>query len=292
VLDFPIVIPSCSCIPFVPDAVNLSQSYCITLENDFYTIFVSNPTGQPPFMIIHEGCGTYPCQSPGCTPGDLSQVEVAVFWDHIELTNNGPCGCFCLTFDHYLPAEVVAFDARVSGAEILVHWTTASETNHDHFVLERSYESGGWERIGIIRAQGTATSGSDYVFHDIPLVEGRYTYRLSSVSISGVVQVLPQNASAVYTRSTDVPEAFSLDQNYPNPFNPETTIRYTLGDASHTTLKIYSIDGRDVATLVDREQPAGQYAVQFKAAQLPSGMYLYRLEAQGQVATRKLMLLK
>lgn len=89
-----------------------------------------------------------------------------------------------------------------------------------------------------------------------------------------------------------VPGSFALDQNYPNPFNPETSIRYEVGSASPVTLTVYDVLGREVAMLVNRQQPAGTYTVTFDAQRLPSGLYLYRLEAGGQTFTRTMMLLK
>jgi hypothetical protein len=89
-----------------------------------------------------------------------------------------------------------------------------------------------------------------------------------------------------------VPGSFALDQNYPNPFNPETAIRYEVGAVSPVTLTVYDVLGREVTTLVDRTQPAGTYTVTFDAQRLPSGLYLYRLEAGGQTFTRTMMLLK
>jgi len=96
-----------------------------------------------------------------------------------------------------------------------------------------------------------------------------------------------------------IPEKFRLFQNYPNPFNPSTTIRYTIppnASASEvkTTLIIYDLLGRKVATLVDEVKPAGTYEVQFNAGRqgLASGVYFYRLSSGGFDAVRKLILLK
>lgn len=80
--------------------------------------------------------------------------------------------------------------------------------------------------------------------------------------------------------------------SYPNPFNLSTTIRYELLEGSRVVLKVYDLLGREVLTLVDRMQEAGVYAVPFEASNLPSGVYLYRLEVAGQVKTGQLVLQK
>ena len=88
------------------------------------------------------------------------------------------------------------------------------------------------------------------------------------------------------------PEDYRLDQNYPNPFNPQTTIRYTLAQSDRVSLTIYDLLGRRVALLVDATQAAGTHDAVFDASGLPSGMYLYRLQAGNHVETRRMTLLK
>jgi hypothetical protein len=90
----------------------------------------------------------------------------------------------------------------------------------------------------------------------------------------------------------EIPIRFALDQNYPNPFNPSTTIRYTLSDASRVSLKIFDLTGREIATLVNERKPTGSYQVEWNAGGLPSGVYFCRLQAGGNVETKKLFLLK
>jgi len=74
-----------------------------------------------------------------------------------------------------------------------------------------------------------------------------------------------------------IPSKFKLYQNYPNPFNPSTTIQYQIPKASFVTLKIYDLLGREIISLVNKEQPAGRYVVNFNASGLSSGIYFYRL---------------
>jgi len=93
-----------------------------------------------------------------------------------------------------------------------------------------------------------------------------------------------------------IPKQFSLLQNYPNPFNPSTVIEYSLPSSVKVELKVYDILGREVMTLVNREQEAGNYKVIFNATSvaggLSSGVYLYQLRAGNFIATKKLMLVK
>ena len=89
-----------------------------------------------------------------------------------------------------------------------------------------------------------------------------------------------------------LPKTYSLSQNYPNPFNPTTVINYSLPRRSFVTLTIYDDLGRQVQTLVDNEQSAGNYSVDFNASSLPSGAYFYRIQAGTYTQTKKLLLLK
>ena len=83
---------------------------------------------------------------------------------------------------------------------------------------------------------------------------------------------------------------FTLDQNYPNPFNPSTKILYSIKEEGLVTLKIYDILGKEIATLVNENKPAGNYEAEFNASQLPSGLYIYKIQS-GQFSDVKKMLL-
>ncbi len=89
-----------------------------------------------------------------------------------------------------------------------------------------------------------------------------------------------------------IPTKFELSNNYPNPFNPTTTIEFQIPIRTQVLLTIYDILGREVSKLVDSELSAGKYKFIFDASNLPSGLYFYRLTADGFNQTKKLMLLK
>jgi hypothetical protein len=91
---------------------------------------------------------------------------------------------------------------------------------------------------------------------------------------------------------TLLPDNFTLSQNYPNPFNPSTTISFSLPRRESVTLKVYDLLGREVATLVDGREEAGEHTVKWNADGFTSGVYFYRLSAGGGVQTRKLVLVR
>jgi len=90
----------------------------------------------------------------------------------------------------------------------------------------------------------------------------------------------------------EVPVNFSLGQNFPNPFNPSTVIKYTLPEASHVTMEVFDMLGRQVAVLQDGVMKAGSHTVTFDAGTLASGIYLYRLNANNRTEVRQMVLVK
>jgi hypothetical protein len=90
-----------------------------------------------------------------------------------------------------------------------------------------------------------------------------------------------------------LPTEYSLTQNYPNPFNPSTKIEYSLPVEGNVTLKIFNILGQEVRTLINNELTnAGKYTVTFDASSLPSGIYIYRLQAGNFSSNKKMILVK
>ena len=85
---------------------------------------------------------------------------------------------------------------------------------------------------------------------------------------------------------------FQLDQNYPNPFNPVTTIRYHLAEPAEVDLSVFNIAGARVAVLDEGYRSEGSYMVEFSAQNLASGLYFYRLQVNGQLQSRKMVIIK
>jgi len=106
-------------------------------------------------------------------------------------------------------------------------------------------------------------------------------YRYDHTTFTGVRQT-----------SRAIPEQFVLKQNYPNPFNPGTRIDFEMKNAAFATLRVYNLLGQVVATLLRERLEAGSYNVEFNGANLPSGVYLYKLTAGNYVQTRRMTLIR
>jgi len=98
--------------------------------------------------------------------------------------------------------------------------------------------------------------------------------------------------TSVRLPGNELPINYTLSQNYPNPFNPSTQIDYSVPQTGVVTLKIYSLLGAEIATLVSGVHTAGNYRVSFDASKLSSGVYLYRLEAGNVSVAKKMVLVK
>jgi hypothetical protein len=103
---------------------------------------------------------------------------------------------------------------------------------------------------------------------------------------------IKENLAGIKEELTSHPDKFNLLPNYPNPFNPFTMINYQLAKTGEVKLIVYDATGREIKTLVNKIQPAGQYRVSFDASGLASGIYYYRLLTVDFVQTRKMLLLK
>ena len=134
-------------------------------------------------------------------------------------------------------------------------------------------------------------SNNVYVLETNSYGNGEY----SVVNVLKIRVPMPTSAQS----SAFLPSGLDLHQNYPNPFNPTTEIRYQIpevggrrSEVGHMTLKVYDLLGREVATLVNEVQQPGEHSVRFDAANLSSGVYLYRLVAGGYMQTRKMIVAK
>ncbi len=187
-----------------------------------------------------------------------------------------------------VPVELTAFNAAGINNSVHINWSTASELNNSGWNIERKKEGEDWQKIAFVAGAGSKTEKSNYSYVDKVSEEGKYQYRLKQVDLDG---------SFTYSKIVEVnidlgPVSFNLHQNYPNPFNPSTSIKFEIPEASFVNISVYNSIGQKVATLVNEKMERGIYTRSFKAANLTSGIYIYRLSANNNVITKKMMLLK
>ena len=127
--------------------------------------------------------------------------------------------------------------------------------------------------------------------------------RANAVAVSGAYAYMADGPNGLYIIRNDlvvgiedktapIAKNFMLNQNYPNPFNPVTTISFNLPKSSHVRLSIHDSNGRLVTTLIDEKKNAGYHSVKWNAENMSSGVYFYRIEADGFNSVKKCLLVK
>jgi Secretion system C-terminal sorting domain len=193
-----------------------------------------------------------------------------------------------------LPVELSSFTASNNGRTIQLNWGTKTEKNSNKFDIERSLVGNlNWAVVGSVKAAVLSNSPKQYSYSDTKLQSGKYQYRLKMVDNDGSFSY-----SSVEAAEVAVPKDFAVSQNYPNPFNPSTKIDYQVPVDAKVIMEVYNIAGQRVSELVNQEQSAGYYTVDFGSSNLSSGVYIYRLSASDKAtgnnfsSIKKMMLLK
>ena len=186
-----------------------------------------------------------------------------------------------------VPVELVSFNANSNNGIVNLQWTTATELNNQGFEVQRKFGSNNFVTIGSVSGHGTTTSPNQYAFTDKLLNAGKYIYRLKQIDFDG---------SFAYSSEVNVDVNFaskySLEQNYPNPFNPSTKISFSVPQSSFVSIDVYNSIGQKITTLVNEQMNAGNYSVNFNAANITSGIYFYKMTAGNFTEIRKMILVK
>jgi photosystem II stability/assembly factor-like uncharacterized protein len=186
----------------------------------------------------------------------------------------GGDGTILHTTNGGLPVELFSFSVEVIDNDVILNWTTATETNNFGFEIERKTVNYHWERIGFVDGHGTTIEPQFYSYVDETVASGIYKYRLKQTDYDGSFEY-----SEIIEVEVGILTQFSLAQNYPNPFNPSTKIKYSVPQSSNVIIKVFDILGNEIETLVDEEKSVGTYEINWHAERLPSGVYFYRLQA-------------
>ncbi len=188
-----------------------------------------------------------------------------------------------------LPVELISFTASLQDVGVLLYWSTASEIDNYGFEVERknSNEDSSWELLSFVIGNGTSSSKNEYNYYDNKLNTGSFYYRLKQIDNDGKYEY----SNEIFI-TIGVPNSTELEQNYPNPFNPTTNITFNLSKLSFVKLSVYNIIGEEISVLINELKESGYYSVNFDASNLNSGIYLYKLEADGMIKVNKMQLLK
>ena len=204
--------------------------------------------------------------------------------------------------DVTLPVELNHFSATAGDKLVALRWITESEVDNQGFNIYRSrFENRDYQQITseLIPGAGNSAYRNEYEYVDKGLTNGvTYWYKLEDVDYDGLKT---EHGPVSATPTAKVPPnpfagEFHLSQNYPNPFNPLTTIDYQIPEEGKVVLGIYNLLGQPIRRLVDTEQDAGDYQVEWdgkdgEGSRVGSGIYFYRLKTGEFVQVKKMVFL-
>jgi hypothetical protein len=187
-----------------------------------------------------------------------------------------------------LPVELTSFTSKLLDDKIQLNWVTKTEVNNYGFNVERRINEGEWNSIGFLEGHGNSNSPKEYSYSDKDLFAGgsKFQYKLKQVDNDGSFEYSDVVEVEV------VPNQYELPQNFPNPFNPSTTIRFSLPQATRLKINVYNMLGELVEKIAEGSYETGYHKVIFNASNLSSGIYIYRLESENFIQTKKMVLIK
>ena len=149
--------------------------------------------------------------------------------------------------------------------------------------------TGGWTTFQTFTAAVKPVSGRHDVYLKFTGSEAGKLFQLLKFYFSAEGDTID---TAIKPADSAIPQNFGMEQNFPNPFNPSTTIKFQIPNSNYVTLRVYNQLGQQVASLLNENLIAGRHEVDWNAAGLASGIYLYRLQAGSYSETKKLVLLR
>lgn len=198
------------------------------------------------------------------------------------------------SFTSSLPVELVHFRALLHEGSVQLHWQTASESNNAGFAIEHAPASQptAFTQDGFIAGQGTTVQTQTYTYTLRNLTPGSYHVRLKQIDFDGTITYSP-------TITLDIPvpllEASSfavLNAPYPNPATTTSTLEITLLTAASYEITLFNLLGQRIGSPFTGRREAGTYTHHLDVGTWPPGTYLVRLNAEGHVQTRKLMVIR
>lgn len=199
-----------------------------------------------------------------------------------------------------LPVLISSFTFSTFKNNISLSWTTEAELNNSGFEIERAAIPASppegwtalWVKIGFVRGHGTTNEPQNYNFEDKKLNAGKYNYRLKQIDYIGNYEYFSLEDEVIIAP----PVSFNMGQNYPNPSNPKSKIEFEIPVNGKVVIRLYNLLGQEVKELVNEVKDAGYYSVEFDGTALASGVYFYRITAEGGgrnfTKTLKLILVK
>jgi hypothetical protein len=187
-----------------------------------------------------------------------------------------------------LPVELVSFDARLDGSDVVLSWETASETNNAGFAVEHSDNGGEFTEIAFVPGAGTTFEARTYGFTVTDIGAGLHRFRLKQLDFDGAFTFSP-----MVEVTSEVPGTHLLSEAYPNPFNPSTSFSLAVSREQEVSVNVYDMLGRHISSLYRGTLEANvARTFSVNAANWTSGTYTVVVEGEAFRDSRSLVLLK
>jgi len=293
IFSSPNLLPSASTLLtdryWVMDVFGTPGTYSLNMAFDVPSSFTNNATSPVSLFNLYSRSSTSDSSWTLVRSGASSVTADSVVFDTVS-----SLGQFTIGSGTPLPVELVSFTGSSERLDAELTWTTATEVDNYGFEVQRSpvgnkSSAHTWAKAGFVQGSGTSNSSKKYSFTDSNIPAGKYSYRLKQIDRAGGFKYSAEIDIAVGA----APKVFELSQNFPNPFNPATNIQFTVPTDGRVILIVYNALGQEVATMFDGNAVAGEsHQATFDASRLASGIYFSRLEFNGKMLTKKMLLLK
>ncbi len=198
------------------------------------------------------------------------------------------------TFSLDAPADNASFG--FFGGDPAVRFSWARATDPDRDTVRYFFEIDTSRAFDSPALRDSAVGTADSLLFVLPKTNAQYYWRvfasdgrLNTPAVPPLRGLLVSFLAPVAQESREKLKPSVLEQNYPNPFNPATSIKYTIPHGGHVKLTVFNLLGQEVVKLFDGVQGEGTYEFEFNRANLPSGIYFYRIQAPGFVETKKMV---
>jgi hypothetical protein len=282
------------CFFYVPDLLDENLEGII-LKETAYWLYINMNTASPDRILffINGGSPTY----------IYTDVNLTVGWHHVAACYINNTGTSNDDMNLFLDGSRIA----IYGPGTFYHSPGINNSSSSFYTgmywtgVVNTFRG----RIDEVRVSDILRySGSTYVVPSSDFIDDGNTRALwhynevvgstsfDDASTNNNTQTGQNGAQVLLVELAKIITDYQLMQNYPNPFNPRTSIQYAISSRQFVTLKAYDVLGNQIATIVNEEKPVGTYEINWNAANLPSGVYFYRIQAGSFVQTRKMILLK
>ncbi|MBE2218567.1 MAG: T9SS type A sorting domain-containing protein [Ignavibacteria bacterium] len=192
-----------------------------------------------------------------------------------------------------LPVSLSSFTGTTDKRSVTLMWVTEWELNNFGFRIERMrIDENAWKEVSFVEGHGTSNTANGYIWKDEKLKAGTYKYRLKQIDYNGNFEYFSLESDVI----VNPPGKFEMSQNYPNPSNPNCKINFEMPVNGKVSIVVYDLLGREVNTLLNENREADYYTIEFDGSNLASGVYFYRIYAQGEgqtfTKTMKMVLVK